>query len=96
MRRRYGITLTQYYALLHMQGGVCAICGVKARGGRNGFSVDHDHANGRVRGLLCHACNLGIGKFNDNLALVKAAAVYLQRGGFVYGHQEPRSSNARR
>lgn len=80
LKNLYGITPEIYDELLAAQGGVCAIC----RGGLNGkskkyFSVDHDHATGRVRGLLCEACNFGLGKFRDSSDLLQKAAQYLAR-----------------
>lgn len=63
--RKYGISYEQYLAMLELQGGKCAICATtepKGNGGKNGnFAVDHDHETGRVRALLCHRCNIGIG-----------------------------------
>jgi hypothetical protein len=50
----------------------CMICRVKEK-----LVVDHDHDTGRVRGLLCHGCNLGLGKFKDSTELVQKAADYL-------------------
>jgi hypothetical protein len=55
LRRRYGITPDDYDAMADAQGGVCAICGLPPRKGT--LDVDHDHATGRVRGLLCRRCN---------------------------------------
>ena len=56
--RKYGITAAQYDAMLAAQGGHCAICPATEPSGRGKlFHVDHDHVTGRVRGLLCHACN---------------------------------------
>ena len=72
LQRRYGITPAQYDALLAAQDG-CAICGDK--GSR--LTVDHCHFTDTVRGLLCHGCNLGLGKFNDSPALVERALHYL-------------------
>ncbi|MGW5616265.1 endonuclease domain-containing protein [Streptomyces sp. NPDC003877] len=84
--REYGITLARYEEMLLQQAGGCRICG-KTNPNGDRLSVDHDHAccPGRrscgacVRGLLCHACNQGIGKFVDNPALLRAAAAYLER-----------------
>lgn len=77
---RYGITAGQYDQMLLKQGGGCAICGATAeqheRQARP-LHIDHDHATGIVRGLLCTSCNTGLGKFRDNPKLVQAAADYL-------------------
>lgn len=55
LRNRYGITTDQYDDMLAAQGGTCAICGRPPKNRR--LYVDHDHDNGRVRGLLCASCN---------------------------------------
>lgn len=55
---KYGITAEQYGDLLRAQGGRCAICGTDSPAGIGGFHIDHCHATGRVRGLLCHHCNI--------------------------------------
>lgn len=71
LKRYYGITLEDYNKFLEMQGGICAICGKPETKSINGtlftLSVDHDHKTGKVRGLLCKDCNLGVGKLGDNL-----------------------------
>jgi hypothetical protein len=80
LKSRYGVTCAQYEQMLEEHGGVCAICaGTNPSGQR--LSVDHDHATGAVRGLLCHACNAGIGKLRDDPVLLRAGANYLERGG---------------
>jgi hypothetical protein len=56
LRHRYGITAAQYDSLLEDQGGVCAICARSNASGRR-LHTDHDHATGKVRGLLCERCN---------------------------------------
>lgn len=55
LRRKYGITLAQYDAILRSQGGVCKLCGRPPR--KLALAVDHDHKTHRVRGLLCFTCN---------------------------------------
>lgn len=77
--KSYGLTLEKYNQMLEAQEGGCAICGDKqAKTKRNGrFCIDHDHATGEVRGLLCSHCNRGIGLLGDNPDKLKAAAEYL-------------------
>jgi hypothetical protein len=81
-RRKYGITLADYEKLLAAQQNRCAICSTLTPGGRGEhFHVDHDHATGVVRGLLCHNCNLGVGSFKDQPERLEAAATYLRTRG---------------
>lgn len=84
LRNTYGISLTQYESLLGAQGSVYAICGVPEGlpGGRRGtaplsLAVDHDHASGHVRGLLCSSCNQGLGMFKPKASTLEAALRYL-------------------
>jgi len=74
--RRYGMTPEQYARLLAAQNGVCAICATPP-GVRHGLSVDHDHNTGRVRALLCAACNAGIGQFRERPDVMYRAIRYL-------------------
>lgn len=80
---RYGITAAEYNALVHEQDGRCAICREPPKGSR-GLHIDHDHATGRVRGLLCGPCNMGVGQFRDSDDLLNNAITYLHHG-FVGG-----------
>ena len=52
LKRKYGLTLEEYDAMLEAQGGVCAICG-EPRPEERTLHVDHDHETGAIRGLLC-------------------------------------------
>lgn len=80
LKRAYGMTSADYEKMLNSQSGCCAICGIPAgkikRGGGR-LVVDHDHETGKVRGLLCHKCNRGIGQFNDDITLLDSAKRYL-------------------
>lgn len=60
LQKRYGLTLAAYNQMLEAQGGVCAICGCEPTVQKNKFVVDHDHATGQVRAILCHRCNVGV------------------------------------
>lgn len=77
--RKYGITLEEYMVILESQGGRCAICREAERGASHQelLHVDHDHATGAVRGLLCFSCNRAIGYLKDSPERLRAAARYL-------------------
>lgn len=78
IKRYYGITWEQRDGMVADQGGRCAIC-------RNPFAsskdthVDHCHATGTVRAILCYNCNSGLGNFKDDPIRLKAAIEYLLR-----------------
>lgn len=74
---RYGISGSDYAALRERQGNRCAICNNPSPAGKNLY-VDHCHQTGVVRGLLCGACNLGLGKLGDTLADLRRALKYLE------------------
>lgn len=75
-KTKYGLTLAQFDAMLVAQGFECAICSTPLTDGRR-TSVDHCHATGKVRGLLCGHCNSGLGFFKDSPDKLFAAATYL-------------------
>ena len=77
LKRNYGLTLEEYNQMFVNQNGLCLICGQTEKSGKK-LSVDHNHETGKVRGLLCNSCNIGIGVFNDNLLLLLKAIRYLQ------------------
>jgi hypothetical protein len=78
LKKRYGISIEEYDALLEAQDGVCAICGGGTNGKVDQFCVDHDHESGVVRGLLCNKCNVGLANFKDDNNLLRNAARYLE------------------
>lgn len=77
LQQRYGITLAQYEELNEAQGGRCLTCKDES----DKLVVDHCHESGKIRGLLCHPCNLTIGQAKDDPARLIALAKYLWRRG---------------
>jgi hypothetical protein len=79
--KTYGTTPEGYDQLLQDQKGLCALCQRPERKLYRGqlmrLAVDHDHVTGRVRGLLCHACNTALGLLEDNPATVARLEAYL-------------------
>jgi hypothetical protein len=82
LKRWYGLTYEEYEELRRQQGDACAICrkaeAVVVNGAPRLLSVDHDHRTGQVRGLLCSNCNRAVGNLQDDPALCRAAAEYLE------------------
>lgn len=78
LKRRYNITEDFYNDLLVNQNNVCAICKKECSTGRS-LAVDHCHSTNVIRGLLCSNCNVGLGKFKDDIDLLKGAIKYLER-----------------
>ena len=76
LKRKYGMTIEQYDAMLEAQGGGCLICG---RAPRDDISlhVDHDHTTGKIRGILCFCCNNALADFQEDVQLLAKAAAYL-------------------
>lgn len=66
-----------YDYLYEKQQGACAICGKSVTRNGKALTVDHDHGNGHVRGLLCNSCNSGLGSFEDNTLFLQRAITYL-------------------
>lgn len=80
---RYGITLEQYNAMVAAQDNKCLICGleentVSKSGITKVLAVDHCHTTGKVRGLLCYKCNVGIGHLQDSIEVLESAIQYLK------------------
>ncbi len=83
LKKRYQLSLDEYYLLLKTQLGFCAICKIhisdhqKRKGSKKQFAVDHCHKSNKIRGLLCYRCNMGLGYFQDNPELTQSATTYL-------------------
>ncbi len=78
LKRKYGIDVSDYNGMFIEQGGRCAICGKHQSEFVHSLVVDHNHETGKVRGLLCRACNLGIGMLGDVLEVMKNAIKYVE------------------
>lgn len=76
-KTRYGIDIQQVEEMRRKQKNCCAVCG--RRKGKRHLHLDHCHQTGKIRGLLCHNCNRGLGYFGDQPALLVKAAHYLRR-----------------
>lgn len=81
-KRRYGVGLRWVQEKLEEQNWLCAICNVvpfKMRDDHvSGLNLDHCHDTGKPRALLCHNCNRGLGLFQDDPAILRAAALYVE------------------
>lgn len=86
-KKKFGLTEEQYKKMLSDQHHCCAICnihlddyvGIHGRGKKvDSFTVDHDHATGKIRGLTCFRCNLMLGYAQDNPNILEAGSKYLK------------------
>ena len=77
LKRLYGLSPADYDALLAKQDGVCATCGKPSK---ETLCVDHCHATGTIRGLLCRKCNTGLGCYEDDPATMITSLAYLACG----------------
>lgn len=78
LQLKYGITIEEYNQLLINQNYSCKICFKNKEELEEALCVDHCHTTGKVRGLLCHSCNMGLGKFKDNKQLLLNAIEYIK------------------
>jgi hypothetical protein len=76
--RVYDITVKEYEHMRFLQKGRCCICGIHESEHKSRLYVDHDHDTGKVRGLLCHKCNTGLGFLCDSIEILEKALVYLK------------------
>lgn len=76
LKHFYGMTLEDYQTMFEAQGGLCPIC---LKASDRTLHVDHCHKTGKIRALVCHRCNPGLGHFNDDPAVLRRAADYLEK-----------------
>lgn len=82
LKKLCGITLDEYDCIFEQQNGVCAICGKvemqKNQYGIRRLSADHNHATGKMRGLLCNNCNRFIGFCEESVEILEKTIRYLE------------------
>lgn len=77
LRLKYGIGADHVDEMLRQQQGACGICGTTDNADR--FHVDHNHATGAVRALLCFHCNALLGHVKEDVTILREAILYLER-----------------
>jgi hypothetical protein len=79
LKSRFGINNTQYEEMLNLQSNSCSICKKHKDEFTYHLVVDHCHVTGKIRGLLCKKCNLGIGHLNDDITILENSIEYLKK-----------------
>ncbi len=74
--RKYGLSAEDHKQMISQQRGRCLICREEKK-----LEIDHCHDTGKVRGLLCHNCNTGVGMLGDSVLTIIRAATYLEGRG---------------
>lgn len=77
--KKYNMTIEEHDALFASQGFACGACGSPSPSSKKGWSTDHCHKTGVVRGIVCHHCNIGIGHAKDNIETIRLWISYLER-----------------
>lgn len=81
LKKKYGLTLAEYDAILALQNNVCAVCKQperkQIRGETVRLAVDHCHVTGKVRGLLCRDCNCSLGFLKEDVQTLRNLIDYL-------------------
>lgn len=76
LKSRYGIDEAGRLSIYESQNGACTLCGKELSLGKS--VIDHDHSTGKLRSILCHPCNVGLGLFGDSPDRLRAAADYIE------------------
>jgi Recombination endonuclease VII len=78
LKALYGMTVEAWDRMFYAQDQRCAICRIGEHGGR-GWATDHNHETGKVRGILCHKCNLALGHADDSLDRLRLMVAYMEK-----------------
>ena len=80
LQKTYGISLDDFLKMLTNQDYSCAICTKDLTNvPYKNVHIDHCHETGKIRGVLCQTCNMGMGMFEDKIDILKAAIAYLEK-----------------
>lgn len=83
--RRFKLSKEEYDEMVKEHNNLCAICfkeetrRSRTEGEICRLAIDHCHRTNKVRGLLCHACNIMIGKAGDSIEILESAITYLRK-----------------
>ena len=78
LKKLYNLSVEDYEELYAQARGSCQVCGVKESDLNKRLAVDHCHATGKVRGLLCSKCNTALGQLGDDLDRISSLYSYLK------------------
>ena len=76
--RKYGITEEEFSSMWEKQNYRCAICKIETPSSGRNWHIDHSHATGKVRAILCHHCNILLGNAKDSILILESAIQYLK------------------
>jgi len=79
LKSLYGLSELDYNILFNKQKGKCAICDKHQSEFKKPLCVDHNHETSKIRGLLCHNCNVSLGLLKDNIDVLEKAIEYLKQ-----------------
>jgi len=77
IKRKFNLTLDDYNTMINNQNNKCAICGDELKFGKL-TAIDHSHTSGKVRGILCHNCNVAMGLLKENVNTLQSMITYLE------------------
>jgi predicted transcriptional regulator YheO len=75
--KKYGITKEEYVELRMVKH--CEVCGSDGEG--KSLHIDHCHTSGKVRGMLCHSCNVSLGKLKESVLTLQNLIKYIEKHG---------------
>lgn len=85
-QKAYGISPEAFLEMFEKQGRCCAICKSTTPRSKNGWSTDHDHLTGVVRGILCNHCNVVLGHATDSVEVLESCIRYLRANAVRNGN----------